>query len=201
MPRGGAYPSRSAAMAAVWHHSPAMSFRTAGVLCALLLGPAVLPAPAAPGHADLLSGTGPLAIRLEAPLKELFEKGAADEKFSVPGRVSYKDPSSGVDVTRDAQVSVRGHTSRAETECTFPKLKLKFTDGGSLKIGTHCGEVTDESLTAKYGRLANESSPQREALAYRVLEIAGVPALRTRRATVTYVDTRQAPLTRHAILV
>src|SRR5258708_8421078 len=109
MPRGGAYPSRSAAMAAVWHHSPAMSFRTAGVLCALLLGPAVLPAPAAPGHADLLSGTGPLAIRLEAPLKALFEKGAADLKFSVPGRRPYTPPPSSQHGPRQPQFPVPRH--------------------------------------------------------------------------------------------
>jgi hypothetical protein len=178
-----------------------MSGPAVGLLCALLLGRAASLAPPAPGHADLLNGSDPLALKLEAPLKELFEKGAADEKFSVPGRVSYKDPSSGVDVTRDAQVSVRGHTSRAETECTFPKLKLKFKDGGGLKIGTHCGEASDETLSAKYGRLANENSPRREALAYRILQAAGVPTLRTRPATVTYVDTGQPLLTRHALLV
>jgi hypothetical protein len=38
--------------------------------------------------------------------------------------LSYKAPSSGADVIlKDIQVSVRGHTSREETECTFPKLK------------------------------------------------------------------------------
>ena len=178
-------------------------------MCALLLSrsagflspQATSPAHPKAGSVDLLNGNDALAVKIEAPLQELFDKGSEDEKFSVPGRVSYKDPVSGADVTRDAQVSVRGHTSRKETECSFPKLKLKFTEGQEIRIGTHCGEAADDTLSAKYGRLANEKSPQREALAYRLLQAAGVPTLRTRPASITYVDTGQAPVTRHALLL
>jgi hypothetical protein len=178
-----------------------MASRPAGLLFALLLSSGASVPPHAGGPADLLEGTGAIALTLEAPLQELFAKGDEDENFSVPGRLIYKDPSSGLDVQRDAQVSVRGHTSRRETECTFPKLKLKFKEGDELKIGTHCGESTDEALSAKYGRLANEKAPIREALVYRLLQAADVPTLRTRPATVTYVDKGQAPLTRKALLV
>jgi hypothetical protein len=182
-----------------------MSGRGAGVLFAVFLGstallqqpaavPQVAPAP------DILAGTQPLAITLEAPLHELFAKDD-DENFSVRGTLSYQDPGSGAELKREAHVSVRGHTSRRETECTFPKLKLKFKEGGVLKIGTHCGEAADEALSPKYGRLANERSPQREALAYRLLQAAGVPSLRVRPASVTYVEAGQAPLTRKALLV
>src|SRR5258708_14976627 len=175
-------------MAAVWHRSLPMPVHAAALLCLLLLGQAGPLAPPKGSSVDLLSGTEPLAIRLEAPLKELFDKGAADESFSVPGRLSYKDPGSGVDVTRDAHVSIRGHTSRAEEECPFPKLKVKFTGGGVLKIGTHCGESSDETHSAKYGRLANENSPRRAVRTYRLLQAAGVPTLRTRPASITYID-------------
>jgi hypothetical protein len=178
-----------------------MTSRLAGLLLALLLSSAAsIPSP--PGSsADLLDGTAPLALTVEAPLKELFAKGEEDENFSVPGRVSYADSSSGGNVQREAQVSVRGHTSRRETECTFPKLKLKFKEGDELKIGTHCGEAPDATLSEKYGRLANERSPHREALVYRLLQAANVPTLRARPATVTYVDQGQAPLTRKGLLV
>jgi hypothetical protein len=178
-----------------------MTSRPAGLLVALLLSSGASFSPHVGGPADLLDGTGPIALTLEAPLRELFAKGEENENFSVPGRLSYKDPSSGADVQRDAQVSVRGHTSRRETECTFPKLKLKFKEGNELKIGTHCGESADEALSAKYGRLANEKSPYREGLVYRLLQAADVPTLRTRPATVTYVDKGQSPLTRKALLV
>jgi len=62
-------------------------------------------------------------------------------------------------------VALRGHTSRRESECTFPKLKVSVVDGSAdvvsllggrrLKIGTHCGEATEDTLTAKFGRLPN----------------------------------------------
>src|SRR3954468_6774361 len=166
--------------------------------------------PAQPAQTDrklpqLLDGDTPVALTLEAPLKELFEKGAEDENFTVSGTLRYKDSSSGADVElRGLEVSVRGHTSRRETECTFPKLKLKLKGAGSIKIGTHCGESPDAQLTTKYGRLANEKSPHREALAYQMLAAAGAPTLRTRAARVTYVDpglNGGQPLARNALLL
>jgi hypothetical protein len=178
-----------------------MSGRAALVATAVLLSSAAAPALQKNGTTDFLSGNEPLTLAIEAPLQELFDKGSEDEKFSVAGRVTYKDPASGADVTRDAQVSVRGHTSRRETECTFPKLKLKFKEGDVLRIGTHCGEAADETLSAKYGRMANEKSPQRELLAYRLLQAAEVPTLRTRPAAITYVDKGQPALTRRALLI
>jgi hypothetical protein len=106
-------------------------------------------------------------------------------------------------VLGDIEVSVRGHTSRNEAECTFPKLKLKSKPGGTLRINTHCGELPDDQLTRKYGRLANEKSPLREGLTYRILDTLGVPTLRTRSARITYIDPEAggAPLARAALLV
>jgi hypothetical protein len=97
---------------------------------------------------------------------------------------------------------VRGHTSRRETECTFPKLKVTWADE-SLKLGTHCGESTDNTVTAKFGRLPNERSPWREAFVYDLLDMFGIPTLRARRARVTYVDSdgSNEPLTRNALIV
>ena len=176
-----------------------MEVRHIGLLFSLfLIGGAAgrKPAPAT----DLLTGTDTLALTLAAPMKELFAKDA-DPDFSVEGTVSYKDPSSGAAVERAATISVRGNTSRRETECTFPKLKLKFKEGDVLKIGTHCGESAGNAVTTKYGRLANELSPQREALVYALLRATEVPTLRTRAATVTYLEDGQAPLTRKALLL
>jgi hypothetical protein len=175
-----------------------MSGRAAGVVFALILSGRAFLQPR-PGP-DIFSSTEPLAITLEAPLHELFARDD-DINFSVPGVVFYKDPSSGAELKREAQVSVRGHTSRRETECTFPKLKLKFKEGDVLRIGTHCGEASDEALSPKYGRLPNEKSPRREALVYRLLQAADVPALRARPAVVTYIENGQSPLTRKALLV
>jgi hypothetical protein len=152
----------------------------------------------------LLQGDGVVELKLEAPLKQLFAN-TSEEDAAVPGTITVKDAQTGTDIVlRDVEVSVRGHTSRRETECTFPKLKLKLKGAGSIKIGTHCGEAADDTLTEKYGRLANEKSPHREALAYRMLDAAEVPALRTRPARITYVDAAPGgaqPLTRNALLL
>lgn len=150
----------------------------------------------------LLEGDDTIALTLEAPLQELFAKGTEDESFSVPGTLRFKDAATGADVELpNVEVSVRGHTSRRETECTFPKLKLKLKGAGSLKIGTHCGEADDETLSTKYGRLANEKSPHREALVYRLLNAVEAPTLRARPARITYVDATQPPLVRNALLL
>jgi hypothetical protein len=151
----------------------------------------------------LLEGDEPIALTLEAPVRDLFARGSDDENVSVPGTLRYKDPATGADVElAGIEVSVRGHTSRRETECTFPKLKLKAKGAGSIKIGTHCGEAPDSELTAKYGRLANEKSPQREALVYRLLHAVEAPTLRARPARITYIDGAQPePLVRNALLL
>lgn len=182
-----------------------MSPRLSGFLLAAVLATAAQPPQPPAKLPSLLEGEGVATLRLEAPLHQLFETGSEDENVTVPGVVTFKDPQTGTDVAlRDVEVSVRGHTSRRETECTFPKLKLKLKGAGSLKIGTHCGESPDSQLTEKYGRLANEKSPQREGLAYRMLSAAGVPSLRARLARATYVDSGEAnaqPLTRNALLL
>jgi len=147
---------------------------------------------------SLLDGNGVATLTVEAPLQQLFAN-TSEQDAVVSGTVTIGDV-----VLRDVEVSVRGHTSRRETECTFPKLKLKLKGAGSIKIGTHCGESADDKLSPKYGRLANEKSPHREALAYQMLHAAGVPALRARPARVTYVDSGAggaAPLVRNALLL
>jgi len=179
------------------------------VTAVVFAGLAALAAAAATPGATLFSATDLLALRLEAPLTDLFGHKSIDDGYTVTGTLTYND--SGREVTiRDVTLSVRGHTSRREGECTFPKLKLDFTSDAplfagmkSIKIGTHCGESTDDRLTEQFGRLPNQQSPPREALVYRLLEIYGVPTLRARAARIAYVDTAGTRRTveRNAVVV
>lgn len=160
----------------------------------------------------MFSGASSLEIRLEAPLQELFAKAANDENYSVRGSLTVRDPRTGATGSvAGVDVSERGHTSRGQTECTFPKLRVKlpkhatesplFAGIDEVKIGTHCGETAGETLTQKYGRLANQMSPLREALAYRILAAVGIPTLRARSAHITYIDPPGPPLTRAAMVL
>ena len=187
-----------------------MDLRAASLVSFLLLSgqslqPTAQPVQQATGPKldALLSGSDVISIKLEAPITELLEKGVEDEKFSVTGTLSYKDPKTGADVVLPGvAVSVRGNTSKRETECTFPKLKLKLAGSRSVKIGSHCGDATDDTLSPKYGRLQNEKSPHREALAYQLLRAADVPVLNARPARVAYVEKgNSAPLERNAMLL
>jgi hypothetical protein len=187
--------------------------RTATALIVAVLASTILvsqPRPQPPG--DIFSGTNSLEMRLEAPFHDLFAKGANDESYVVRGSMTVRDPRTGASAAiQDLEVSVRGHTSRGESECTFPKLKLKLPKHGTdaalfagieeVKIGTHCGDTPGEALTQKFGRLANEMSPLREALAYRMLAAVGVPTLRARSAHITYVDPTGPPVTRAAMIL
>jgi hypothetical protein len=178
---------------------------------ALLLSASLLAAPVA----RLFSSDASIEMTLEAPVKQLFDKGVSDGDYSVKGSLSYRDAARGGEVVAaDVDVSVRGHSSRREAECSFPKLKIKFdkSDDRSqsifagldgLRIGTHCGESPGEERTPKFGRLANEKSPLREALVYRLLEVVGVPTLKARPARVTYIDkaAQGSPIVRNAVLL
>jgi hypothetical protein len=174
---------------------------------------------AAAASSTLFSSHDVVSLQLKAPFNELFDRGRVDEEFSVAGTLSYTD--GGQPVTVDGvQISLRGNTSKRETECAFPKLKVQFPRGhqptplfaglNAIKIGTHCGEAAEDGVTVKFGRLPNEQSPLREAFVYRLLEALGVPALKARPARVTYVYTdarpgqsppQEQPIVKHAILV
>src|SRR5436190_1494775 len=90
-------------------------------------------APSAPSSApktSLFSSYAPLDLQLKAPLNDLFTKSASNDAYAVTGTLSYRDPDSGQSVVvNDVRVTVRGHTSKQETECDFPKLKLTFPQG------------------------------------------------------------------------
>ena len=180
-----------------------MFVRASAVAWFLLIGLQTQPVPPVARLDWLLEGKEPVELKLEAPVRELFAKGLEDEAFSVPGTASFTDPGSGAHlVLTGVAVSVRGHTSRRETECPFPKLKLKLKGAGSLKIGTHCGEAADDQLSAKYGRLSNEKSPHREALVYDLLRAIDAPTLKTRPARITYVDgIQETPVVRNGLLL
>jgi hypothetical protein len=150
-----------------------------------------------------------VAVTLEAPFDELIAKSRTDEDFSVAGTLTYSDARTGRETSiKDVKISTRGHTSRRESECEFPKLKLDFTGGAqqelfgtSIKIGTHCGDKRDGELTPKYGRWPNEKAVHREAFVYRLLAAMEVPTLQARPARITYVFGTREPLTRNAMFL
>jgi len=173
----------------------------------------------ADSRAALFSSYDVLPLTLEAPFKDLFEHARTDDTYAVTGKLSYDNGGRPL-VIDGVKITLRGHTSRRETECTFPKLKVELprsadagplaAAGDSLKLGTHCGEAAGDKLTAKYGRLPNERSPWREAFVYRLLASLDVPTLKARPARVSYVFTdprpgqtppQDQPLVRNAMVV
>jgi hypothetical protein len=157
---------------------------------------------------SLFSSFDRLTIELKAPFNDLFDHARTDETYGVGGTLTYRDNGRPVTI-EGVTITVRGNTSRRESECAFPKLKVQLPDASargaaplfdglrSIKIGTHCGEAPDEGVTVKYGRLPNEHSPARELFVYRLLEALGVPTLKARGATIAYVysdpQPRQSP--------
>jgi hypothetical protein len=157
----------------------------------------------------IFSADTPIALRIDAPLEELFANARSDLSYAVEGTIA--EAAARGSALR-VKISLRGHTSRRESECTFPKLKLTFADpppDGSpfaglkrMKIGTHCGESNGTAVTERFGRLPNERSPYRETLAYRLLNALDVPTLKARAARITYAyaDSSET-LTRNAMLL
>ncbi len=168
------------------------------VLSLTCLGAAAITA--AGPSSSLFSSYQVLPLQLKAPFDDLIDKARAkDDDYAVSGTLRYMDGRREVTI-QGVKVSLRGHTSKREDECTFPKLRLdlpadKVEHGTllsgvtSLKIGTHCGDAAADTVTEKYGRLANEHSPLREAFVYRLLDAVGVPALKARPAKITYLFT------------
>ncbi len=168
--------------------------------------------------ASLFSSYDTLSLTLTAPFNDLFEHARANADYEVQGTLSYKDGPEEVRL-EDVRIRVRGNSSKRESECSFPKLRVEFPHGvpprngllqgaSPIRIGTHCGEV--EGVTMKYGRLSNQQSPPREVFVYRLLEAVGVPTLKARPARITYIyadampgltPPQDQPLVRNALLL
>jgi hypothetical protein len=167
---------------------------------------------AAPSVPALFSSHELATLQLEAPFADLIEAGRENDEHSVVGTLKPGGASRQGAAIENVRISLRGHTSRRETECAFPKLKLHFStppqDGlfagvKSVKVGTHCGESAGDTLTPRFGRLPNENSPFREAFVYRLLDVLQVPTLKARPARITYVQAGggRPPLVRNAMLL
>ena len=152
-----------------------------------------------------------LELRIEAPFQELFEGAKKSPDLTVPGAL-FEAASGRESRAIPVTVSLRGHTSRRESECSFPKLKLEFDKSAaadtlfagmkSIKIGTHCGEAPNDVPTPRFGRLQNERGPFREIAVYRLLHAFEVPTLRVRPARIRYVDPGPSTaLVRNAMLL
>jgi hypothetical protein len=174
-------------------------------------------------HASSSAADGPalfssyklIELKLEAPLHELIAKARENETYAITGKLTVVDRSAEPQADAiDVKISARGHTSKQTSECDFPKLKIAFPHGAggsafagmkAVKLGTHCGDRGDDELTRRFGRMANQKAPHREALAYRVLHALDVPTLQARPARVTYIfadaDAGAAPLVRDAMLL
>jgi hypothetical protein len=148
--------------------------------------------------ATLFSTDDPLPLELSAPFNDLFDHARNDTngEYAVAGSLTFSDQGRAVTIA-GVKIMLRGNTSRRESECAFPKLKVEFPAGArpasplflglaSIKIGTHCGEATQGQLTPRFGRLANEQSVQREVFVYRLLAATAVPTLKARLAHITY---------------
>src|SRR5262245_32121817 len=140
-----------------------------------------------------------LNVRVRAPFRDLFAQSKRDQDYTVDATLTYAGPNGQETTLRGVQMTLRGNSSRRDTECTFPKLKLKlakspelaasiFRGTDELKLGTHCGESYEDQLNPRYGRLANERAVMREAFIYQLLEVLGVPSLKARPARVTYEE-------------
>ena len=177
------------------------------VLAALLTAPVVTAQDRA--AAELFASPVALPLTITAPLDDLFRRAQSDPNATIQGLVTYS--AGGHDIKLEGvPISVRGHTSKRETECSFPKLKLHvakspgaahsiFAGLKAVKLGTHCGEAADGQLTPRFGRWANEKAPPREAVVYRLLNAFGVSTFLARPARVTYEMSGQR-LIRNALL-
>src|SRR5438067_1381955 len=82
----------------------------------------------------LFSSYEVVSLRLEAPFNELFDRARTDDTYRVTGKLSFNDD--GEPVTIDGvTLTLRGHTSRRESECLFPKLKVDLPKDRSAPAG------------------------------------------------------------------
>ncbi len=148
-------------------------------------------AAAVPAHADsatpLFASDQPIKITIQAPLATLMHNRAFTG--SVAGSVT--DPSG---VKLPASFALRGITRRTAETCEFAPLRVNFTGSpaaGSLfagqdklKLVTHCRNAP-----------AFQQNVLLEYAAYRMYNLLTPFSMRTRLATIDYVDESGRPIT------
>ncbi len=141
----------------------------------------------------IFSSDSTVAFTLEAPLGDLFAAAAADPDAAVAGRIAYADPDGRTMVLRGVRVSVRGHTSRSESECPFSEAGAALRRRPAARFALrpavraedrHALRRSAGDRLTRNNRLPNERSPHREAFVYRVLDVLGIPTLKARPARV-----------------
>lgn len=155
---------------------------------------------------SLFSSDSLLEITFKGPIYTLFQKAPGLPPMSgkqsndsdlayEAGSIEYRD-TQGRLISLPMEFRVRGNSS--QKDCSFPKLSVRFKKETvltgtlfaglkSFKIGTHCGDIDGNS--GKYKRLRNQLAPNREALAYRILETLEVTTLKARPGRINYVFT------------
>jgi hypothetical protein len=148
--------------------------------------------------ADVFAQDATLDLKLSAPFGAVFR--AREDPEYQQATLTYRDGSSGGDVTTPLRVRVRGKSRVAA--CSFPPLLLNFRTedlAGTLlegedrlKLVTHCDSSTsfDKYVVLEY-------------LAYRVFNLLTPQSLRARLVSVSYTDSgRERDLgTRPGILI
>ncbi len=167
-------------------------------------------------NGGIFSSTAIANLSITGPLQTNFNlayAGTPDGIFPPKRLKPYFNAQAAIGtLTLPISLRVRGNSSLQE--CSFPKLKFKvakedrpgtpFADAREIKIGTHCAEGGRGNI----GRLRDERSAWREALAYEIMGQLGFQSPRVRRAIIEYQDTGEADefgnsgwrLSRHAFL-
>jgi hypothetical protein len=129
----------------------------------------------------------------------------------------FIDPVTNKEVKLDTLVSIRGHSS--VQECDFPKLEIDFdtasgnqrsgtvlSDIESFDLNTHCkGEATTQKSkkgAVDAGRIGGDVLPVRENVAFKLMEIVGLPMPKSAVASFRYVDKKnQRPQVHKALII
>lgn len=145
---------------------------------------------------SLFADSQSLHVKLKAPFSTLlgFKDGPVFEikKGVVPAVLSYEtEKDRWVDV--HVQIHLKGFSSLRN--CPFPKLEIQtenpspgtlFSQIRTVDLNTHCAELGTANLAPYF---QESFYNHREIPAYRMLEILGMPAYKTRAVWIEYENT------------
>jgi hypothetical protein len=93
----------------------------------------------------LFSTAEPLELEIDAPLRDLMTHLRADD-YAVTGALTVVVDGKPVRID-GVKIALRGHTSRRETECDFPKLKIALPQGTGDRAP--CSPASTRSRSAR----------------------------------------------------
>ena len=138
---------------------------------------------------DLFSNDDILEIVISGNMDELMDDRGENPQYH-PFRITYSDKLSGTN-SIDISIRARGHFRKMKENCTYPPMRLNFSDSEISPVSYFFDQEKIKLVTP----CKDEKYVLREYLVYKIYNLVTDTSFQARLVHVTYHDTKKNKMT------